>query len=318
MDQERSLQPSSPGTSNSDWLVENSSWIEKSTESNFGLGRVYVVCMGSRLEHTRDFLEKNGISGRVSILRAFTPDQFDMNELIDLKILSAGFSRKGGQTKYERSVFIFLSHLACWLDAQRCQAGPILVLEDDLACVDEREHVANLIALAHSHSWDLLYLSYCHAKQSSSRPVTDELIELKGQLCANAYALTKSALNSLLDSAFPIGKELDVYMRNHAEAENLVALGARSLLFQQDRSVVKSSFGRRRIVSSPAWHPALRQKLISRAHSLLTFSGGAGYDEAIYLIDRHRQGELPQEEQGHLLIRVWERLERIKPTREIQ
>lgn len=318
MDLERSPKPHSPGGASADWLASHSRWIEKSTESIFGLGRLYVACMESRLDHVRGFLDRNGLLGRASILRAFTPDQVDIQELVDLEILSPHFSRKGGLNKFERSVCCSLSHIACWVDAQRSQTGPVLLMEDDLACVDERESVSNLIRSASAHSWDLLYLSYCHANQATCRAVTDQLIELKGQLCANAYVLTPFAMESLLNSAFPIRVISDVYMRDHAHAEGLVALGSRSLLFRQDRNVVQSSFGKKRVVSSPAWHPAIRQKLISRGHSLLTLSGGPGYDEAIYLIDRHRQGQLSQEESRHPLIRIWDAFERLKPTRGIQ
>ena len=314
MGQERPESTPLAGGSAADWLEAHSRWIEKSTEANFGLGRVYVVCMESRLEHTRRFLEKNGILGRVSILNAFTPDQVDMKELVDLEILSPHFSQKGGLNRFERAVCCSLSHLACWVDAQRSQAGSALFLEDDLAWADEREGVSNLIELASPHSWDLLYLSYCHATQGTCRVFTDELIELKGQLCTSAYALAPSVMESLLDSAFPIQVIIDMHMRDHAKSKGLVALGASSLLFQQDRSSVQSSFGRERLVSPPAWHPALRQKLISLGYSLLTFSGAAGYDEAIYLIDRRRQGQLTEEDR-HPVIRVWDTLQHLRPTR---
>jgi hypothetical protein len=187
-----------------------------------------------------------------------------------------------------------------------------LFLEDDLNFSDEREKVSNVIELASVHSWDLLYLSYCHAMRGRCRALTDELIELKGQLCTNAYALTPSARGSLLNSAFPIQVAIDVYMRDHAKVEGLLALGAKSLLFQQDRSVVQSSFGRKRSVPSPVWHPTLVQKLVSRGHSLLTLSGEPGYDEAIYLIDCHRQGKLTEEEIWHPTIRVWDVLQRFR------
>jgi len=190
-----------------------------------------------------------------------------------------------------------------------------LFLEDDLASTDERESVSNLIELASVHSWDLLYLSYCHATQRACRAFTDELIELKGQLCTNAYALTPSTMESLLGSAFPLKVIADEYVRDHAMAEGLVALGAKSLLFKQDRAVVQSSFGDARLVSSPTWHPTLRQKLISRSYSLLNFSGEAGYDEAIYLIDQSRQGQLTKDEIRHPVVRVWEASQRLKQTR---
>ncbi len=309
MNRDKSQSSSSAGVLPVDWLASHSRWIEKSSESNFGLGPVYVVCMERRFEHTRNFLEKNGLSGRVSILRAFTPEQVDKEELFDLGIIPPYFSREGGLNKINRVVCIALGHLACWFDAQRAQAGPALFLEDDLISTDERDSVSKVIELASAHSWDFLYLSYCHAMRGRCRAFSDELIELQGQLCTNAYALTPSALGSLLNSAFPIQAPIDVYMRNQAKVQGLLALGARSLLFQQDRSVVQSSFGRERFVSSPVWHPTLGQKLVSRGHSLLTFSGGPGYDEAIYLIDRHRQGLLTEEERRHSMIRAWDILQ---------
>jgi hypothetical protein len=189
-----------------------------------------------------NFLERNGILGRVSILSAFIPDQLDTKELLDVGIISPNLSRTGGLNKIDRIACIALSHLACWFDSQRSQTGPALFLEDDLIWADERESVSNVIELASVHSWDLLYLSYCHAMQGRCREFSDELIELKGQLCTNAYALKPSTVGSLLNSAFPVQAPVDVYMRDHAKVKGLLALGAKSLLVQQDRCVVRSSF----------------------------------------------------------------------------
>ena len=295
-----------------DWLARESRWFEKSDEPSYGLGPVYVVCLASRLDHVRKFLEKNGLSGRVSILRAFTPDQVDITQLLDLGVLSPHFRRRVGANKSERSLCCAISHLACWFDAWVSQSGPSLFLEDDVAWEDQSASASALVDSASFHPWELLYFAYSHAKEEKCRVVTPDLIQLRGQLCTNAYALSASALGSLLNSAFPIEMAVDQYMRDHAEAENLTALGAKSLLFVQDRALVESSFGKNRVVPAPIWNPVVVQKLLSRAQSLLTFSGGAGYDETIFLIDRHRHGELNREETRRPVIRAWDVLQRIR------
>ena len=301
-----------------DWFVRESTWIERSTDRHFDLGPIYIVAMESRLDHIRRFLEQNGLQGQVSILKAFTPEALDMDEALDLGLVSPDFPKSAGTPNHQAAFCCTMSHIACWLDAERHEVGSCFFLEDDLALVDERDQVSEVVKAALREPWSAFYLSYSHAEEEQCRLVNDHLLELKGQLCTNAYTLDPLARRELLNSAFPIFKIVDWYIRNQAERNEWRVIGSRTLLFQQARATVQSTLGQTRQFSAPAWRATTLQKVLSGTYSALTFSGENGYDHAISLIDRQRQGRLSVQETRHPLIRIWKQLDRLTAKREPQ
>ncbi|MCH2187941.1 glycosyltransferase family 25 protein [Myxococcota bacterium] len=301
-----------------DWLVRESTWIERSTDRHFDLGPIYIVGLESRLDHIWRFLEQNGLLGQVSILKAFTPEALAMDEAVDLGLVSPDFPQLFGTINCQASLCCAISHIACWLDAERHEVGSCFFLEDDLALVDERDQVSEVVKLALREPWSAFYLSYSHAEEDQCRLINDHLLELKGQLCTNAYALEPSARRDLLNSAFPIFQVVDWYIRTQVERNEWRVIGSRTLLFQQDRATVQSALLQSRQFPAPAWRATTLQKVLAGTYSALTFSGENGYDHAISLIDRQRQGRLSIQETRHPLIRIWKRLDRLTAKREPQ
>ena len=300
-----------------DWLARESRWIEQSSTVHFGVGPIYIICLESRLDHVSEFLKYNQLQGRVSILRAFTPEDLDIDYLMDKGVVGRQFfitraAERGFDFEMaRRELCCFLGHIACWLEAHNSGVDSALFLEDDLTAAADRERANRLMTLAADHSWDLFYFSYCFADQERCRLITKDLVELKGQLCANAYALRPSALRLLLPHVFPIQMASDEYMEQQAEAESLRVLGAREQLFQQDRENIVSSFESREFAFLPAWKPSSLQKVLARFYSILTGAGQRGYLQGQYLIDRHRRGKLSQKESRSPLIRAYDWLRRL-------
>ena len=300
-----------------DWLARESRWIEQSSTVHFGVGPIYIICMESRLDHVSDFLECNQLQGAVSILRAFTPEDLDIGYLTDKGVVDREFfTKRSAERGFDfemarRELCCFLGHIACWLEAHNSGVDSALFLEDDLTAAADRERANRLMTLAADHSWDLFYFSYCFADQQRSRLITKDLVELKGQLCANAYALRPLVSRLLLRRVFPIQMASDEYMEQQAEVEGLRALGAREQLFEQDRENIVSSFESRRFAFLPAWKPSSLQRVLARFYSILTGSGQQGYLHGQYLIDRHRQGKLSEKESRWALIRTYDWLRRL-------
>ena len=253
----------------------------------------------------------------MSILRAFTPEDLDIGYLTDKGVVDREFfTKRSAERGFDfemarRELCCFLGHIACWLEARKSGLDSALFLEDDLTAAADHERASRQLALAADHSWDLFYFSYCFADQERCRLITKDLVELKGQLCANAYALRPSALRLLLPHVFPIQMASDEYMEQQAEAEGLRALGAREQLFQQDRENIVSSFETREFAFLPAWKPSSLQRVLARFYSILTGAGQKGYLNGQYLIDRHRQGQLSQKESRWALIRTYDWLRRL-------
>ena len=299
-----------------DWLARESRWIEQSSTVHFGVGPIYIICMESRLDHVSEFLECNQLQGKVSILRAFTPEDLDIGYLMDKGIVDRHFfTKRAAERGFDfemarRELCCFLGHIACWLEAHNSGVDSALFLEDDLTAAADRERANRLMTLAADHSWDLFYFSYCFADQERCRLITKDLVELKGQLCTNAYVLSPSASRLLLRRVFPIQMASDEYLEQQAESEGLRALGSRDQIFQQDRENVASSFESRKFVLHPVWKPSSLQKVLARFNSILTGAGQQGYRHGQYLIDRHRQGKLSEKESRWALIRTYDWLRR--------
>ena len=110
-----------PQSSNQDalkWLVSRAQWLDRSSDTCFGLAPVYVLCLDERIAHVRQFLENNGIEGRVSIVRAFTPEEVDLQEFIDRGIVDAEFIKGRDRKKRVLELCVSLGHLAIALDSQ--------------------------------------------------------------------------------------------------------------------------------------------------------------------------------------------------------
>ena len=285
-----------PQSSNQDalkWLASKAQWLDRSSDTCFGLAPVYVLCLDERIAHVRQFLEKNGIEGRVSIVRAFTPEEVDLQEFIDRGIVDAEFIKGRDRKKRVLELCFSLGHLAIALDSQLTGSDGYLCFEDDLEVQDYREPLSLLLKSGSSFAWDLFYFSYCLADTHKSRSVTGDLLQLRGQLCANAYAVRRHACDALLSAWLPIYSPPDIYLRDFAETEDLLVLGAAHRIFNQDRFSIASTFGNGREVPPPKWRPHLRQKLLARARALLNPSDPIGYDKALYEIDQRRGSDCP-------------------------
>jgi len=283
----------SPNQDALNWLASKAQWFDRCDDNCFGLGSVYVLCLEERIEHARQFLEKNGLQGRVSIIRAFTPENVNPQEFVDRGIVDPDFIKGRDRKKRVLELCFSLGHLAIALDSQLTGSDGYVCFEDDIEVQDRREPLNLLLKSGGSFPWDILYFSYCLANSNKSRSVTDDLLRLRGQLCTNAYAIRGHARDALLSAWLPIYSPPDAYLRDFAETEDLLVLGATHRIFNQDRFSIASTFGQGRNIPAPKWRPHLRQKLLARALALLNPSDPIRYDRALYEMDRRRDCDCP-------------------------
>ena len=154
------------------WLVSRAQWLDRSSDTCYGLAPVCVLCLDERIAHVRQFLEKNGIEGRASIVRAFIPEEVDLQEFIDRGIVDAEFIKGRDRKKRVLELCVSLGHLAIALDSQLTGSNGYLCFEDDLEVQDYREPLSLLLKSGSSFAWDLFYFSYCLAGRQKSRSVT--------------------------------------------------------------------------------------------------------------------------------------------------
>jgi GR25 family glycosyltransferase involved in LPS biosynthesis len=293
------------------WLAERCEWIEESNDLCFDFGPVIVLCLDERLDHINRFLDINGIRGHVSILRAFRPESLDLDELADLGLIQKENPDGVGQPLSHREICCALGHIAMYLKSERSEHEVTVLLEDDLVIKNQYEDITTLMGSATAFPWDMLYLSFAYADRKNAVQISEELLRIPGSLTTNAYAIRESARRNILESCFPIRKAADIFLRDLSVQRSLEVLASLTPCFDQDRSFFESSIEANRAISPPRWKPTLPQKILSRAFSLAQGTGGLGYDEGIYRIDRFRSGEIPEAGKSSPLLRSWSILARL-------
>jgi len=276
-----------------EWFASKVQWVEHCNETCFGLAPTYVLCLDERIGRVREFLKNNGIENRVSIVRAFTPESLDLEEFIDRGMVDAGFI--GGRNRKKRilELCFSLGHLAIALDSYLANSDGYICFEDDIEALDRRETLSMLLGSGSSFAWDLFYFSYCLADAHRSPSLTSDLLRLRGQLCINAFAVRRHARDALVKAWLPIYSPPDTYLRDFAETEEFMVLGATHRIFNQDRFSIASTLEKGREVPAPKWRPSLIQKLRARAKALLNPNDPVGYDRALYKIDQRRDFDCP-------------------------
>lgn len=310
----RGIEPN-PGL---DWVRARTRWHERSTAEWLGIDRVYAIALPDRLSGLRAALRENRIEGRTSILDAIRMEDLDLVELVDCGVLptlalevpprvagSLWHRRRlkhgpAGRSVNRGELACTLSHLAVLLDFCESGSQQCLIFEDDIETRDLREPTRRFLAAVSDLEWDMIYLSYSHARRRDSRRLREGVWQLHGQLCCNAYLLNRVSALHLLDSHLPYSDLVDRHYRNVTEADSFVVLGPEERLFDQDRSITGSTLTQARgHLMSPQWNPSAMDKLISRCLALASPKGAAGYDERLL-----RHNHLPNGYLSHFAERI--------------
>ncbi|MDG2335671.1 MAG: hypothetical protein P8Q97_15740 [Myxococcota bacterium] len=272
------------------WVASRSKWLERPTQESAELGQVYVLCLNDRIDRVRDFLSANRLAGKASILSAFTPEDFSVEELIENEIVAPTPPQGRPMHQWMREICCSLGHMAIANDSERSGSSQYLVFEDDLEPIDQSSEAARLVRAAENIPWDFLYFSYSHADMLESQRHSADFFRLVGHLTTNAFAVRSHTRRDLLRSWLPIGAAIDVHLRDSAKGAGQFVLGAARRIFNQDRSGLSSRISPNRSVPPPKWKPILPQKILAKAHSLIARTGEVGYDETILQIDGVREG----------------------------
>jgi hypothetical protein len=182
----------------------------------------------------------------------------------------------------EGEVACALSHLAVLLDFCESGARQCLILEDDIEVRDARMETRGFLDAIAGLQWDMIYLSYSHARRRLSRQVRDGIWQLRGQLCSNAYMLNRGSAPELLRAHLGYFVPVDRLYRNVAEAQSFVVLGPDQRIFDQDRRTTGSTLTQARgQLMSPQWSPSQLDKVISRMLAVTSGKHAPGYEERL-------------------------------------
>ncbi len=276
------------------WVHEQSRWHQQSESSWLGIDRIYAIALDERLERLQTALRANGIEESTSILKAFYKNDLDLAQLEQAGIIgrnsvAAKDELSQGADRDRGKIACTLSHLAVLLDFCESGQNTCLIFEDDIQLDDRRTDLRQFLNSIGALDWDMIYLSYSHARRKDSRNLGEGVWQIKGPLCLNAYILNRSSALHLLRTHIPYKKLVDELYQEVAERDSLMVIGPEERIFDQDRRAAGSLISASRsLLMAPQWKPSATDKVIARALSIGSLGRGLGYDE--YLL---RYNHLP-------------------------
>lgn len=137
-----------------------------------------------------------------------------------------------------------LSHIALWTKLVESSENVFLVLEDDILATEEQwEHARQLFAnnpkLADSTTWDIWSIGTldCY-EQMGTRPADKRVIEDKWLKCAqfvglNAYFISRTGAQKLLQDVYPIQQHIDWYITYYGQTKPFKIIHNKLVNFKQ-------------------------------------------------------------------------------------
>jgi len=137
-----------------------------------------------------------------------------------------------------------LSHIALWNKLVSSSENVFLIIEDDIVSTDAKwENVRVLFKdtpqLADSNTWDIWSIgTYECYERMGKRPADKEVIENKWLKCAqfvglNAYFISRTGAEKLLQDVFPIQQHIDWYITYYAQTKPFKIIHNKLVNFKQ-------------------------------------------------------------------------------------
>jgi GR25 family glycosyltransferase involved in LPS biosynthesis len=254
-----------------DWLRSKTNFIEEAENKSdkfAGIGPVYVITMGQRKDHVKDYMRALGATA--NILQAITVEDVDSVsdddwQVLDVsRMLAPDFDYRQASTDQKKhKVACQLSQLASlrhFLDLDD-RPDAAIIMEDDIVTrhgtedadvekmvEDFAKNVSNVAkrrTTVGDKGWDVLYLGYCYEpEQSRSYAKSDIGVQpLVHPYCRHAYAITRAGAQVVLDQGLPVQSTGDSMMSRMILSGQLRAFGPVEPFFFQDRDTFGSTLG---------------------------------------------------------------------------
>lgn len=140
------------------------------------------------------------------------------NDIIEKKQKTYGISLTYG------SLACALSHHLIYQDCQQ-QNKPFCIFEDDIIIDETFDNNLNLVlnAIPHNYDYDIIYLGYNEIPGFQKKIIDNVLSEPRGLITGlYGYIVSNQGAKKLLNTIFPLYKQIDSCISDHREKFNLL------------------------------------------------------------------------------------------------
>ena len=238
------------------YLVKNTSFWNDSSSNvvTKNINVVYAIVLPKRLDSFKKRLFP--FWKEIRMLKAFDKDKIDFNYLSEI-----GFFKDYKIKGNEGRIACHLSHLACILNFYNSGFETALILEDDL--VKPKENFLNQLDYIYEKStfiypdFNIIYYGYVleptkiKRNDDIQKHAEGDLWRLKFPRGRHGYLLTRNAARIILEKAAIMYHNGDEMYARLIKNKELISVGPRDQVFQQDRGHYGSELGNNNLGKIP-------------------------------------------------------------------
>lgn len=202
---------------------------------NYGNGnkiadQVYCICMPDRREYMKQQINKLGIS--CVLFNAITPADLTPTDYKNL-------TDKSFITKKTR-LPLQLSFTMCYLDAIKNNYNTIIVFEDDIEILADKDTIINGITEFKKSDFVMFYMGYCWLNCDQEIQVNGSLVNIQDYsrlFCAHSICYKVKYLKQFIDFLFPMNEEFDVKITKFFKKYNYSVCVPKQVYFDQNKEL---------------------------------------------------------------------------------
>ena len=196
-----------------------------------GVDQVYCICMPDR----KDYMKKQMENISCILLNAITPSDLSSD---DYNILTNN-NDYYINTKKTR-LPLQLSFTMCYLDAIKNNYQTIIVFEDDLTIIADKNTIINGITEFKKSNFSMFYMGYCWLNCDQQFDLSGSIANVKDYsrlLCAHSICYKVSYLKSLINFLFPMNEEFDTKLIKFLKKYNYNVCIPKQVYFEQNKDL---------------------------------------------------------------------------------
>ena len=201
--------------------------------NTLGVDQIYCICMPDRKDYMKKQMDNLGIS--CVILNAITSSDLSSN---DYKLLTNN-NDYYINTKKTR-LPLQLSFTMCYMNAIKNNYQTIIVFEDDLTIISDKNTIINGITEFKKSDFAMFYMGYCWLNCDQQFELNGSIANVKDYsrlLCAHSICYKVSYLKSLINFLYPMNDEFDTKLTKFLKKYKYTVCIPKQVYFDQNKDL---------------------------------------------------------------------------------
>ena len=194
--------------------------------------QVYCIVMPDRKEYMINQMNKLGINCK--FLDAITPKDLSKNDYNSLS------KHKRYTTEKKTRLPLQLSFTMCYMNAIKNNYQTIIVFEDDLTIISDKNTIINGITEFKKSDFAMFYMGYCWLNCDQQFELNGSIANVKDYsrlLCAHSICYKVSYLKSLINFLYPMNDEFDTKLTKFLKKYKYTVCIPKQVYFDQNKDL---------------------------------------------------------------------------------